>query len=696
MSFSKNIQYRTMSIESVPDSDECTAYAALSSEAVIERFWGKEILSHDANAINLDRAKDGLPLLWNHDNDKPIGIVIDIKLDDDGKLRGLLRFSNNAKAQEVWRDIKDGFLKNISIGYRILDWEENKDVVTVTKWELFEASITPVPADSSVGIGRSFDTKTAEESLMNKTAEGYAETQQQQAADDMYRNRGNSIHVADDVHKIRKDYEHIAVGAHKKGRIAERRRMEAINECFRRDIIPQGDSPFAYEFEALRIRAIEEDWSVETTNNVILDALSQNAARPIGGTVGVTDTVRGMPHPDKPVQKRDINAVVVDDELDKFKAGVELALEARTGLLNTKTDQNKQALRKAKEGGFLGVRLSRLAEQYLRLRGEDVRSFSDEAIARRALAYRGHGATTSDFAALLSNTANKTLLRGWEETAETWQQWARIGTVPDFKMAERVGISGFGALDKIPEDGEIKYGKFVDRKEIIQAFSYAKKFRLTYQAIKNDDLGAFTTIPRAMGRAAQAIIGDVVYGLLKGVGPTLRQDDTALFNTAKHGNYVEAANAPPSVVTLDAAFNAMAQQTDGNSDRPLNITPKYLLVPKALDTTSRTLMASQYDPAAIAGAGSKNVLTPNPFQSRLEVISDARLDKHPNGGTAWYLIADSMLFDTVEVAFVDGIAEPYLREEEEWDTRGVEWVVGVDFGVAALDYRGLYKHKGAA
>lgn len=54
------------------------------------------------------------------------------------------------------------------------------------------------------------------------------------------------------------------------------------------------------------------------------------------------------------------------------------------------------------------------------------------------------------------------------------------------------------------------------------------------------------------------------------------------------------------------------------------------------------------------------------------------------------------MFDTVEVAFVDGIAEPYLREEEEWDTRGVQWVCGVDFGVSALDFRGMYKHKGEA
>ena len=139
----------------------------------------------------------------------------------------------------------------------------------------------------------------------------------------------------------------------------------------------------------------------------------------------------------------------------------------------------------------------------------------------------------------------------------------------------------------------------------------------------------------------------------------------------------------------------MAKQTDPNTGKPLNIAPRYLLVPKALETTARVLNTSMYDPAASPGSTTgKNTLAPNPFQNRLEVISDARLDGQTNGTAAWYLAADPNRFDTIEVAFVDGIAEPYLREEQEWDTRGVEYVVGVDFGVAALDFRALHKYKG--
>ena len=202
------------------------------------------------------------------------------------------------------------------------------------------------------------------------------------------------------------------------------------------------------------------------------------------------------------------------------------------------------------------------------------------------MSYRASGMTTSDFTNLLVNTATKALMLGWEQAPETWQQWTRIGQVPDFKSATRTGLSGFSTRAVVPEDGEITYGKFTDRKETIQAVSYAKKFRLAYQAIKNDDLNAFTAIPRGMGRAAQSVIGDMVYNILDGVGPTMNQDSTALFATSGHANYVAAATAP-NVTTMDTAFTAMAKQTDPNTGKVLNIAPRFLLVPKALEMCIR-------------------------------------------------------------------------------------------------------------
>lgn len=132
---------------------------SLSSDAPVERWFGFEILEHEASAIDMSRAANGLPLLWNHDTDQPIGRLEDVGLREDGKLGAMLRFSRSARAQEVRQDVEDGVLTDMSIGYRVNDWlEEKRDgqlYYRATSWTPMEGSIVPVPADHTVGINRS-------------------------------------------------------------------------------------------------------------------------------------------------------------------------------------------------------------------------------------------------------------------------------------------------------------------------------------------------------------------------------------------------------------------------------------------------------------------------------------------------------------------------------------------------------------
>lgn len=145
--------------------DERSIYEiAISSEAEVKRWYYTEILVHEAGAVDLSRAKGGLPLLLDHDTRTQVGIVENIRLDADKVLRGDARFSRSAKAREVRQDVDDGIRKDISVGYRIDDWlEEMRDDVLylrATKWTPMESSIVPVPADITVGVGRSDDRKT--------------------------------------------------------------------------------------------------------------------------------------------------------------------------------------------------------------------------------------------------------------------------------------------------------------------------------------------------------------------------------------------------------------------------------------------------------------------------------------------------------------------------------------------------------
>jgi len=128
-----------------------------SSELPVERWFGSEVLSHQPDAVNLARLNDGAPVLWNHDPGAVIGVVERAWLDGE-KARGYarVRFSRNDLAQQIVSDIADGILRNVSVGYTIADAKPGADgQVIATQWEPMEVSIVSIPADPSVGIGRS-------------------------------------------------------------------------------------------------------------------------------------------------------------------------------------------------------------------------------------------------------------------------------------------------------------------------------------------------------------------------------------------------------------------------------------------------------------------------------------------------------------------------------------------------------------
>ena len=131
--------------------------AAISSEFPVERPGGQEVLSHEPNAIDLSRAP--LPLIASHDHQMlNIGLVENLKIVRK-KLKGVIRFGDRAEARETWRDVKNGILKYLSIGYEVIQTESSKGGYLVTKWRPLEVSIVSVPADPSVGFNRALNTK---------------------------------------------------------------------------------------------------------------------------------------------------------------------------------------------------------------------------------------------------------------------------------------------------------------------------------------------------------------------------------------------------------------------------------------------------------------------------------------------------------------------------------------------------------
>ena len=184
------------------DEGEDLVEMSISSEAPYERFFGIEILRHTPESIDLTRLGDGRhPFLVGHDTEKQVGVIKSASIDlEEKKLRGAVKFSRSAFAQEIRQDVEDEIRSLISVGYFIDEIEEVEKAADgaetvvrrmsgeeferemlkehgtdfyragqaaarakgsvpptfiVTRWQPFEASVVPVPADVTVGIGRS-------------------------------------------------------------------------------------------------------------------------------------------------------------------------------------------------------------------------------------------------------------------------------------------------------------------------------------------------------------------------------------------------------------------------------------------------------------------------------------------------------------------------------------------------------------
>lgn len=356
------------------------------------------------------------------------------------------------------------------------------------------------------------------------------------------------------------------------------------------------------------------------------------------------------------------------DAREKFITGATLALQAKAMLPGGERNE------------FSSMSLSEIARHALSVNGFN-RAYSDKReMIGAAFTMDGGAMTVSDFSNVLANLMNKAALVGWEESEETYQLWTRKGYLADFKATKRVGVGVFAALPQVIEGANYTYGTVSDRGEAIALATYGKLARISRQAIINDDLNSLGDIPRRMGRAARRTIGNLAYAVLTG-NPTM-SDSVALFHSS-HANLAGTTGAP-SVATLGAAKAAMRVQSDNGS--ALNITPKYLIVPAALEMTAKQVIGSAVDPTTSKG------MAMNPVNNMAEVIVDARLDAAST--TAWFLAADPNAYDTVEVAYLDGNEAPYLEQQTQWTADGVEMKVRIDAGVSPLDYRTLYKNAG--
>lgn len=159
---SKSEVFHRMIDADIEEKDDRRVDMSVSSEMEVERSFGRELIVHSEQTLDLKFLRSGnAPLLLDHDPERQIGVIESVNLDGSARrLRATVRFGKGALASEVYQDVLDGIRSNVSIGYKVRRMERDKDeqdLFRVIDAEIMEVSIVSLPADPSVGVGRSVE-----------------------------------------------------------------------------------------------------------------------------------------------------------------------------------------------------------------------------------------------------------------------------------------------------------------------------------------------------------------------------------------------------------------------------------------------------------------------------------------------------------------------------------------------------------
>lgn len=452
------------------EKDSRQVILSLSSEEPYLRYFGNEILCHDAGAIDLTRLQELGVVLFNHNADCVLGRVVSVELDEaQHKLRAVVQFDDDEASEKIYQKVKNGTLKGVSVGYHVSVWEEVEagavssngrftgPCCVATSWEPLELSIVSVPADPTVGVGRNYqgqqNKENGERNMKNQNQNG-----------EIIAPENNGTPPEDE---------------RQAGIQAERQRVQDITGlCRQFDVEPE--------------TFIKEGKSVEECRAAILEKLAG--------------------------QRKPQNITIQADEMDKFRAAAVDGLALRAGV------QMEKPAAGATE--FQGKNMLRLAAECIeRETGKHTRNMDDMELVREALT--GTGA----FPGILSNVANKSMMQAYQTAPTTYQLWTAKGSNSDFKEATRYRLGEADDLVKVNENGEFQAGTVSEGAAKTSIATYGRTFSLTRQAIINDDMGALKNLPNIYGAAARRMVNKMVYKVLLD-NPTI--EDKKLFTTDRN------------------------------------------------------------------------------------------------------------------------------------------------------------------
>lgn len=633
------------------DEEQRTVEVVFTTGAPVTRsdwFTGKkwiEKLSLDPAHVRLERLNNGAPLLDGHSGfsvrDDQIGVVEpdSVRL-LKGEGRAVVRFSKRASVTDVFNDVRDRIVRNVSVGYIVHKYAEDNSadnempVRTAVDWEPYEVSMVPMPADNNAKV-RSQDKTLAHPCLIETRGVTAMESDSPEYIAEQPPPR-MTIAPPQPAEPNERDA----------GVAAERERVTGILSAVRAARLPASYAD----------KLITDNVALVAAQRQVFDELAKRDLSGQGPQPGAGPAIH-----------------LGDDPLVHKRSGIENALLHRMAPEYFALEDHGREYR--------GLSLTDTARVFLSATGVRVTDLSKTQLWDKALSARGTYHTTSDFANLLADLPNKILQKAYIEAPQTFEPLVRRTTVTDFKPNRLLEIGEAPALVEVLEHGEVTSGTVGESKETFSLLSYARSFGITRKALINDDTDAFSRLPIMMGRQVRKLESDLVWAVIN--ANAAMGDGVTLFHST-HGN-LAGSGAAIDVTTVGAGVAAMKLQKGLDGATFIDVQPRYLIVPVAKEVVARQFVSVNLMAATQA--------TVNPFAGQLTVIAEPRLDA--TSATAWYLAATPDQIGIIVVATLEGESGPRVESKVGFDIEGIQTKVAYDFAAKAENHRGLYKNPGA-
>lgn len=634
--------------------------------------------------------------------------------------------------QNEWTKVREGHVTDVSVGYEILQKQfvprgETKTIKgreysgpanVVTKWRPREVSLTPIGADSLCKL-RGLDPskcrflspeltkvrKMSDELKKLCVAAGMDESLSDDDAQKWLVENGQKVFAAASEGEGGSGCADGAPSASGEGRSAKANPFANFTPESISKLIADGVRQAVAEQESKR-----KAFATEVDSLCELAGLPDEAAkcRSMADIAAVRSHLLEARKTAVPTLGYGVSIRQTGSGFEEFRKDMGTALSMRALSTVAKSQETIDKVFPVEERGKHADRFKyatpyQMAEDYVRQLGVEVRGLTRQDVAicamfgPQAIGQRnGNPAinVTGSFPAILLDAFNKSMMVGYTEAPSTWKGPMRQGeSAADFKNINRIQL---GAIPNLPvwnDNKNPEVATFADGKETYAVEARSLEVPFSYRSLVNDDMDVFSRVPAQLGNAASRTVNAVAWTPVTS-NPTMR-DGVALFSAAtgarKRSNKTTGANTP-TVANLQTCSNLMRQMRGENTPEGqegadvLNLQPRYIIGPSALETTIKQLVLSAYDPAA------------NTFQvyntaSQLIPVIEPLLDA--SSTTAWYVFADPTQIDTIEVTFLQGQETPFVRNFMDERNLSQVFIVLQTFGVKALNHRGMQMQVGA-